>query len=116
MILSCAFASGHGRAVTKVGLGAGPLAGLGPVLLMNVQTYSRAPSALTETEVGYHPVGMRPAARLPTRSITATAFSNPNVTYRVFSSGLRAAEFGLEPLYLSPGRDIEIVSETAAAA
>src|SRR6516162_4007829 len=74
------------------------------------------PSLLTETEVGYQPVGMRPLTCLEARFTTATAFSNPSVTYNVFSSGLRAAELGFEPLYLSSGLDSEIVRTTFSAA
>src|ERR1700726_332636 len=68
MMFSCAFSSGNDRVTTKVVLGAGPLAGLGPELLLNVQTYILAPSLLTETEVGYQPVGIRPVTRLLARS------------------------------------------------
>src|SRR5215472_10944891 len=60
MMFNCAFASGHGRACLPVGFGAGPLVGFGPSLLLKVQTYSRDPSGLTVTEVGYQPVGIRP--------------------------------------------------------
>src|ERR1022692_1964280 len=53
---------------------------LGPALDFMLTTNSRVPSALTETELGYHPVGMRPSSCWEATSMTATAFSPPRVT------------------------------------
>jgi len=46
----------------KVGFGPTPPlpAGFGPGISLALTTYSRRPSALTETEFGYQVVGIRP--------------------------------------------------------
>src|SRR5271169_145659 len=53
---------------------------LGPAFDFMFTTYKVLPSALTVTELGYHPVGMRPSSCWDFTSMTATAFSPPSVT------------------------------------
>src|SRR5579884_1911908 len=78
--------------------------GFAPGLDLPFTTYSLDPSRLALIEVGYQPVGIRPATRLSSRSwsraITATEFVPPLVTYSVFSSGESARPLGLLPLNL----------------
>src|SRR5271155_1005948 len=71
---------------------------LGPALDFMFTTNNRLPSALTDTELGYQPVGIRPSNRPNVTSMTATAFSPPRVAYSQRPSGLTASELGLEPL------------------
>src|SRR5208282_236140 len=52
---------------------------LGPALDFMFTTNSVLPSALTVTELGYQPVGMRPSSFCEATSMTATAFSPPSV-------------------------------------
>src|ERR1022692_3265557 len=52
----------------------------GPALDFMLTTNNRLPSALTDTELGYHPVGIRPSTCCEATSMTATAFSPPSVT------------------------------------
>src|SRR5208282_6117485 len=51
----------------------------GPALDFMFTTYNVLPSALTVTELGYQPVGMRPSNCWEATSMTATAFSPPSV-------------------------------------
>src|SRR5271169_2118334 len=50
-----------------------------PALDFMFTTYNVLPSALTVTELGYHPVGIRPSSCWEATSMTATAFSPPSV-------------------------------------
>src|SRR5690348_16987619 len=83
--------------------------GFGPGTLRVFTTYSIFPSALTLTELGYHPVGIKPRtippgkpARdsfcIPSVNIAAIEFAPPFATYNVFSSGESARLFGLLPM------------------
>src|ERR1700674_1679470 len=97
MVDSPAFSSARMYSLREVGFGGGqrsseycggmPRPGqserysrLGPALDFMLTTYKVLPSALTVTELGYHPVGMRPSTCRDATSITATAFSPPSVT------------------------------------
>src|SRR5207245_4939381 len=75
-------------------------AAFAPSGLLPFTTYSQPPSPLTLTELGYQPVGIKPATRPVSLSslTTAKAFVPPSVTYRVRSSGESAKAFGLLPL------------------
>src|SRR6267142_2933644 len=58
------------------------------------------PSAVTRTDVGYQPTGMKPSERLlpgALTSKTATTLMFAFATNKVFSSGERARLFGVEP-------------------
>src|SRR5439155_23784973 len=58
------------------------------------------PSGVTRTEVGYHPAGMKPSARLlpgALTSKTATALLSALATKSICSSGDSARLFGVEP-------------------
>jgi len=68
-------------------------------LLFGIATYSRVPSALSVTELGYQPVGICPMIWPDATSITPTAFSPASVVYKTVPFALRAREFGLEPRY-----------------
>src|SRR5208282_5088050 len=77
------FAGGHRSPEYSDGM---PLPGqsarysrLGPALDFMFTTYNVLPSALTVTELGYQPVGMRPSNCWEATSMTATAFSPPSV-------------------------------------
>src|SRR5271155_4687635 len=97
MVRNPAFSSARMYSLREVGFGGGqsnseycggiPTPGqserdsrLGPALDFIFTTYKVLPSALTVTELGYHPVGMRPSSCCEATSMTATAFSPPSVT------------------------------------
>src|SRR5262245_52543989 len=99
----------------NVGFGPPLKPGFGPGILLPLITYNMRPLALTDTEFGYQPVGIRPATFRFRRFTTATAFSPPSVTYSHRSSGLNASELGFAPLYGLPSRRREIVAITCSA-
>src|SRR5215467_9169980 len=73
---------------------------LGPGTLLPFTIYKVLPSALTETLLGYQPVGINPMtcpAPEDSSAIKATAFVPPSVTYSVCSSGDNARLLGFAP-------------------
>src|SRR5439155_24643075 len=84
----------------------GSLPGCGPLRLaleitpLPLATNNRLPSGVTRTEVGYQPTGIKPSERLRPgvlTSKTATILLSALATKRVFSSGVRATLFGVDP-------------------
>src|SRR5262245_66519899 len=76
-----------------------------PAGASELTTYRRLPSADTLTELGYHPVGMRPIRARPSPSgsssspsgTTATELVAPMVTNSRLSWGASARVFGWQP-------------------
>src|SRR4029453_5194066 len=63
-------------------------------------TSNRLPSGVTRTEVGYQPTGMKPSERLwpnSDTSNTANVLMLALATNKIFSSGVSARLFGVEP-------------------
>src|SRR5580704_6160628 len=96
MVRSPAFSRARMYSLREVGFGGGhrsvensggmPMPGqsvrysrLGPAFDFMFTTNNVLPSALTVTELGYQPVGMRPSNCSDATSMTATAFSPPSV-------------------------------------
>src|SRR5262245_60673035 len=76
---------------------------------------SFCPSFETATELGYHPVGIKPKtfdSRASAMSMTATSLLSAFATYRRLPSGDRASASGVEPTGSLGSSDVFTVSIT----